>query len=344
MRFFSKATQPRLTEVLCPLTGLPLADLAQTLEESTATLRLRLPYPVAAFASELEEALKPVLAGRTLHLEGQLPAFAKSLGKAKNLIAVASGKGGVGKSTTTINLALALKALGLKVGVLDADLFGPSLPMMVGTRGQHPDSPDGKTMYPIEALGLYTQSIGYLVDDSDAAVWRGPMASTALLQLANETQWPELDLLLIDMPPGTGDIQLTVSQKLPLVGAVIVTTPQDLALSDAIKGMAMFDKVGVATLGLVENMSYHQCSQCGHQEHLFGDGGGVRLAAEKQVPLLGAIPLTLAIRQQTDGGQPLVVNAPDSHEAHCYMAAARKLLATLVKRPAVPAAIEVKMV
>lgn len=344
MRFFQNKPQPNLNDIRCPLSGLALAAIALSLEDEPERLALRLPYPVDAFASELEEALKPVLAGRTLHLEGALPAFGKPLGKVKNLIAIASGKGGVGKSTTTINLALALKELGLKVGVLDADLFGPSLPIMVGTRGQHPDSPDGKTMYPIEALGLYTQSIGYLVDDNDAAVWRGPMASTALMQLVNETHWPELDVLLIDMPPGTGDIQLTVSQKLPLTGAVIVTTPQDLALSDAIKGMAMFEKVNTPVLGLVENMSYHRCSQCGHHEPLFGDGGGVRLAEEKGVALLGTIPLTLNIRHHTDAGQPVVLSDPSGDDAHNYLQLARKLLGEMLKRPVPPAPIDVKMV
>ncbi|WKE67284.1 iron-sulfur cluster carrier protein ApbC [Gallaecimonas kandeliae] len=341
MRFFSKkpATAP-----LCPITQRPLLEVAKVLEDSEALLSLRLPYPVAALEAELKAAAEPLLKGRKLHLEGELARHGKPLGEIKNLVAVASGKGGVGKSTTTINLALALKALGLKVGVLDADLFGPSLPIMVGKKGEHPDSPDGKTMLPVKALGLYTQSIGYLVDAGDAAVWRGPMASTALMQLVNETHWPDIDLLLIDMPPGTGDIQLTVSQKLPLAGAVIVTTPQDLALSDAIKGMAMFDKVSVPILGLVENMSYHQCSQCGHKEHLFGDAGGAALAKEKGVTLLGQIPLTLAIRQSTDGGKPQVLAAPSSMEASHYDQAARRLLAELLKRPVVPAPIDIKMV
>ncbi|WP_115718573.1 iron-sulfur cluster carrier protein ApbC [Gallaecimonas mangrovi] len=344
MPFFSKPAKVTLATVLCPLTAKPIEEVALAIEDTPDKLTLKMPYPVEAFASELEESLKPLLAGRTLHLEGELGAYAKPLGKVKNLIAVASGKGGVGKSTTTVNLALALKELGLKVGVLDADLFGPSLPMLLGTRGQHPDSTDGKTMQPIAAFGLATQSVGYLVDDNDAAVWRGPMASTALLQLVNETHWPQLDVLLIDMPPGTGDIQLTVSQKLPLAGAVIVTTPQDLALSDAVKGIAMFNKVDVSVLGVIENMSYHQCSHCGHKEPLFGEKGGHKLAEQRNLPLLGAIPLAVAIRHCSDHGQPVVVAEPESEHAHAYLQSARQLLVQLLKRPLKPAAIDVKMV
>ncbi|WP_406667636.1 iron-sulfur cluster carrier protein ApbC [Gallaecimonas sp. GXIMD1310] len=348
MRFFKGKQDERapitFDGVLCPLTGRPLAEVLLAMEDSADSLRLTLPYPPAAVASELEEALKPQLGGRVLHLEGQLPVYKKRLGGIKNMIAVASGKGGVGKSTTTINLALALYELGLKVAVLDADLFGPSLPMMLGTLDEHPESPDGKTMLPVAAHGLLTQSIGYLVNAADAAVWRGPMASTALLQLVNETRWPDVDLMLIDMPPGTGDIQLTVSQKLPLTGAVIVTTPQDLALADAIKGINMFEKVDVPVLGLIENMSYHHCPQCGHHSHLFGVHGGADLAEKKGVPLLAEIPLTQAIRQFSDSGEPIVVGEPQCEESHAYIRAARQLLAELVKRPVPAQPIDIKMV
>lgn len=224
----------------------------------------------------------------------------------KNIIAVASGKGGVGKSTVTVNLALALQAEGAKVGILDADIYGPSQPHMLGS-SDAPESSDGKTLQPIERFGLQVMSIGYLIDTDTAMIWRGPMVSTALLQLFNDTQWRDLDYLLIDLPPGTGDIQLTLSQKIPVAGAVIVTTPQDIALLDAKKGVAMFQKVQVPILGVVENMSVHVCSQCGHREALFGEGGGSSMAHDANIPLLGQIPLDIDIRRQLDLGVPSVV-------------------------------------
>ncbi|REL28860.1 iron-sulfur cluster carrier protein ApbC [Thalassotalea euphylliae] len=223
----------------------------------------------------------------------------------KNIIAIASGKGGVGKSTTTVNIARALQKQGARVGILDADIYGPSIPTMLGCQDDKPSSVDGKTMIPIDADGIYSMSIGYLVPDSDAAVWRGPMASTAFSQLLNETQWPALDYLLIDMPPGTGDIQLTLSQKVPVAGAVIVTTPQDIALADAQKGIAMFDKVKVPVLGVVENMSYHICENCGHHSHLFGLDGGKDIAEINKVDLLGQLPLNIQVRQEADLGESL---------------------------------------
>ncbi|WP_341501204.1 iron-sulfur cluster carrier protein ApbC [Gallaecimonas sp. GXIMD4217] len=336
MRFFSRKSASPLDKIRCPLSGKALKDIATHIDDGDEQLAIRLPYPPALVEAELREALGPVLKGRELVLSGSLPRYGEGLGNVKNIIAVASGKGGVGKSTTSINLALALKALGLKVGVLDADLFGPSLPIMVGKKGERPESPDGKVMYPIQAHGLYTQSLGYLVEADNAAVWRGPMASTALLQLINETRWPELDVLIVDMPPGTGDIQLTLSQKVPLTGAVIVTTPQDLALADAIKGISMFDKVSVPVLGLVENMSFHICSNCGHHEAIFGEEGGKALAQQKGLALLGQIPLHMAIRAQTDGGNPTVVAEPQGEHARAYLAAARSLIGQLVQRP-VPA-------
>ena len=224
----------------------------------------------------------------------------------KNIIAVASGKGGVGKSTTAANLALALAAEGARVGILDADIYGPSQPTMMGITGR-PESLDGKLMEPLQNYGVQVNSIGFLVDKDEAMIWRGPMATQALDQLLRQTNWSDLDYLIVDMPPGTGDIQLTLSQKVPLTGAVIVTTPQDIALLDARKGLKMFEKVGIPILGIVENMSTHICSNCGHAEHIFGEGGGAKMCADFKVDFLGALPLTMAIRQQADSGKPTVV-------------------------------------
>ncbi len=242
-----------------------------------------------------------------------------------NIIAVSSGKGGVGKSTTAVNLALALCAEGARVGLLDADIYGPSLPVMMGIQGRPEASEDGKTMEPMENHGVQVMSIGFLVDQDQAVVWRGPMATQALDQLLRQTHWRELDYLIIDMPPGTGDIQLTLSQRVPLTGAVIVTTPQDIALLDAKKGLNMFEKVGVPILGIVENMAVHVCTNCGHVEHIFGADGGRRMAAQFGVPYLGALPLTLGIRQQTDSGTPTVVFEPDGEIAALYKAVARQV-------------------
>ncbi|MEZ9523530.1 iron-sulfur cluster carrier protein ApbC [Enterovibrio norvegicus] len=236
----------------------------------------------------------------------------------KNLIVVSSAKGGVGKSTTSVNLALALRAQGAKVGVLDADIYGPSLPLMLGTKGKQPHSLDGKTMEPIEAHGLFSNSIGYLVPDENAMVWRGPMASKAFAQLVNETRWPDLDYLVADMPPGTGDIQLSLAQQFPVTAAIVVTTPQDLALADAIKGVAMFEKVAVPVLGVVENMSYHICSQCGHHEAIFGEGGAQKMAAQYGLSLLGQVPLHIRIREDIDAGAPTVASQPDSEHSAIY--------------------------
>lgn len=249
----------------------------------------------------------------------------KLLPGVKNIIAVASGKGGVGKSTTSVNLALSLAAEGARVGILDADIYGPSQPQMLGIGDQRPQSIDGKTMEPLEAHGLQVMSIGFLVDVETPMVWRGPMATQALNQLLKETNWKDLDYLIIDMPPGTGDIQLTLSQTVPLTGAVIVTTPQDIALLDARKGLKMFEKVGVPIIGVVENMSIHICSNCGHEEPIFGSGGGEKLCADYNVPFLGALPLDLQIRQETDKGAPTTVSDPDGRIASLYKEIARKV-------------------
>ncbi|MDR3087853.1 MAG: iron-sulfur cluster carrier protein ApbC, partial [Azoarcus sp.] len=257
----------------------------------------------------------------------------KRLPGVKNIIAVASGKGGVGKSTTAVNLALALAAEGARVGVLDADIYGPSLPLMLGLGAQTPESIDGKKMEPIAAHGLQAMSIGLLVDDDTPMVWRGPLATRALTQLLNDTNWHDLDYLVVDLPPGTGDIQLTLAQSVPVTGAVIVTTPQDIALIDARKGLKMFEKVNVPILGVVENMSIHICSNCGHEEHIFGAGGGQRMCDDYGVALLGALPLDLKIRQETDSGTPTVVAAPESRAAAIYRDIARKTAAAIATMP-----------
>ncbi len=255
----------------------------------------------------------------------------KPIAGIKNIIAVASGKGGVGKSTTAVNLALALAAEGAVVGILDADIYGPSQPMMLGITGR-PDSLDGKIMEPMQGHGLQAMSVGFLVDPETPMVWRGPMVTQALEQLLTETRWSELDYLIVDMPPGTGDIQLTLAQKVPVTGAVIVTTPQDIALLDARKGLKMFEKVGVPIIGIVENMAMHLCSKCGHVEHIFGTGGGGRMAAQYNVELLGSLPLDLSIREDTDGGKPSVVANPDGPIAAIYKEIARKCAVKIAKQ------------
>ncbi len=249
----------------------------------------------------------------------------KPLPGVKNIVAVASGKGGVGKSTTAVNLALALAQEGATVGLLDADIYGPSQPQMLGLAGQQPESLDGKSMEPLTAHGLQVMSIGFLVDTDTPMVWRGPMVTQALGQLLNDTNWHDLDYLIVDMPPGTGDTQLTLAQKVPVTGAVIVTTPQDIALLDARKGVKMFEKVGIPIIGVVENMSIHVCSNCGHAEHIFGTGGGEKMCADFDIDFLGSLPLELAIRELADAGQPTVVGAPTSTAAELYRTIARKV-------------------
>ena len=253
------------------------------------------------------------------------------LPKVKNIVAVASGKGGVGKSTTAVNLALALAAEGASVGLLDADIYGPSIPMMMGIDGR-PESDDGKTMEPLENYGVQVMSIGFLVAQDEAMIWRGPMATQALEQLLRQTNWKDLDYLVVDLPPGTGDIQLTLSQRVPMTGAVIVTTPQDIALLDAKKGIKMFEKVGVPILGIVENMAVHVCSNCGHVEHIFGFEGGKKMAAEYGMAYLGALPLDMQIRLQADSGKPTVVADPDGEVAAIYKAVARQVAVSIAAK------------
>ncbi|HEX5662187.1 MAG TPA: iron-sulfur cluster carrier protein ApbC [Xanthomonadaceae bacterium] len=270
----------------------------------------------------------------TIHAHAVQPTLSP-LPRVRNIIAIGSGKGGVGKSPTAVNLALALAGEGARVGLLDADIYGPSIPTMLGLSGR-PDSPDGKAILPMRAHGIEAMSIGLLVDLDTPMIWRGPMATSALTQLLGETLWggdEGLDYLVVDLPPGTGDIQLTLAQKIPVAGAVIVTTPQDIATLDARKSLRMFEKVHVPVLGLVENMAVHVCSQCGHAEHLFGQGGGERMAAQYGIPLLGSLPLEIGIREQGDAGVPIVVAQPDSAAAQAYRQTAQNLAEALAQRP-----------
>ncbi|MGQ9723873.1 MAG: iron-sulfur cluster carrier protein ApbC [Tepidimonas sp.] len=306
------------------------------------SFEVELGYPAKSQLTDLRRALiaaakgVPGVVNVSVQITTRIQAHAVQRGvqllpQVKNIIAVASGKGGVGKSTTTVNLALALAAEGARVGVLDADIYGPSQPMMMGIDGR-PESLDGKTMEPLENYGVQVMSIGFLVDKDEAMIWRGPMATQALEQLLRQTNWKDLDYLLVDMPPGTGDIQLTLSQRVPLTGAVIVTTPQDIALLDARKGITMFRKVGVPILGIVENMAVHVCRQCGHIEHIFGADGGKRMATELEVAYLGGLPLDLRIREQADAGRPTVVADPDGEIAAIYRAVARQVAVTVAAK------------
>jgi len=307
---------------------------------------IRLGFPVATIREHLARELKSrieLLDGVDSAdvrvdwqiAEGKVQTDAQKLAGVKNIIAVASAKGGVGKSTTAANLALALRAEGATVGMLDADIYGPSQPRMLGIEGK-PESPDGKTLVPLENHGIQAMSIGFLVDPESPMIWRGPMVTQALEQMLYSTRWRELDYLVIDLPPGTGDIQLTLAQKVPLAGAIIVTTPQDIALLDARKGLKMFEKVSVPILGIVENMSIHICSQCGHAEPIFGEGGGERMASDYGVRLLGQLPLELAIRTRADSGEPTVVADPDSVSARIYREIARRAAAGLSLAGALP--------
>lgn len=316
------------------------SDIA--LDGSGATVTVTLGYPShngqSALQQRIEAALQPLGVGlKALNVKTRVIAHAvqktlRPLPEVRNIIAVASGKGGVGKSTTSVNLALALRDLGARVGLLDADIYGPSVPIMLGLSGR-PKSPDGKSMLPLEGHGLQANSIGFIIDEDAPAIWRGPMVTQALTQLLSQTQWKDLDYLIIDMPPGTGDIALTLAQKVPLVGAVIVTTPQDLALADARRGLRMFQKVDVPVLGLVENMSTHVCTNCGHVEAIFGEHGGRDMAAEYSIPWLGALPLQLSIRTQTDSGNPTVAAEPHSEVAQTYRDIALQVAANVAILP-----------
>jgi ATP-binding protein involved in chromosome partitioning len=304
-------------------------------EGDRVSLDVALGYPargvVEKVRSQVAERLKqlPGVAHASVNVHSKIVSHAVQRGVKlvpgiKNIIAVASGKGGVGKSTTAANLALALAAEGATVGMLDADIYGPSQPLMLGITGR-PTSRDGKTMEPLEGHGIQAMSVGFLIEADTPMVWRGPMVTQALEQLLSETQWKDLDYLVVDLPPGTGDIQLTLAQKVPVTGAVIVTTPQDIALIDARKGLKMFEKVGIPILGIVENMSTHICSNCGHAEEIFGAGGGAKMCKDFNVEFLGALPLTMAIREQADSGKPTVVADPDGQVAAIYKDIARKI-------------------
>jgi ATP-binding protein involved in chromosome partitioning len=339
MSLTDSAVADAIKTVVDPNTGRDFVSAKQLknlkVEGGDVAFDIKLGYPAKSQIPALRKAL--IAAVRTLsgvdnvsvNLATKITAHAVQRGvqllpTIKNVIAVASGKGGVGKSTTAANLALALAAEGAKVGILDADIYGPSQPMMMGIEGR-PESADGKTMEPMENFGVQVMSIGFLIDTDNPMIWRGPMATQALEQLLRQTNWAELDYLIVDMPPGTGDIQLTLSQRVPLTGAVIVTTPQDIALLDAKKGLKMFEKVGVPILGIVENMAVHVCSNCGHAEHIFGAEGGKKMAAQYGVDYLGALPLDIAIREQADAGRPTVVSDADGEVAGLYKTMARQI-------------------
>lgn len=315
---------------------------ALAVEGGTARLRLKFGFPMAgyreALCTALETLIRQVEGVKEVDIQVEVEIIPHAVQKTlthlsdvKNIIAVASGKGGVGKSTTAANLALALQAEGASVGLLDADIYGPSQTAMLGMHGK-PDSLDGKSLEPKTPHGIQAMSIGLLIDEETPMVWRGPMVTQALQQLLADTRWRNLDYLIVDLPPGTGDIQLTLSQKIPVSGAVIVTTPQDIALLDARKGLKMFEKVDVPVLGIIENMSVHICSQCGHAEPIFGEGGGARMARDYDVELLGALPLDIRIREHADGGMPSVVAEPEGRIAQIYREIARKTAARLSLR------------
>ncbi|MFT7772381.1 MAG: iron-sulfur cluster carrier protein ApbC [Roseateles sp.] len=335
--------QPLLQAVVDPGNGRTLGEAraikSVKVEGADVAVDVELGYPAASQHAALRAALVaaakslPGVGNVSIGIATRVVAHAVQRGVqllpgVKNIIAVASGKGGVGKSTTAANLALALAAEGARVGVLDADVYGPSQPLMLGASGR-PETLDGQNMEPHVAHGLQVNSIGFLVDDDQAMIWRGPMATQALEQLLRQTRWQELDYLIVDMPPGTGDIQLTLSQRVPVTGAVIVTTPQDIALIDAKKGLKMFEKVGVPILGIVENMAVHICSNCGHAEHIFGAEGGAKMAAQYGSELLASLPLAMSIRAQADSGTPTVAAEPDGEVAALYKALARKVSAKI---------------
>ena len=338
----SAAVLAALSSFVEPLIGSDLAGAGVPIEVDTNARRATLTFGFhlgdyrAELLAALQQHLAAVLPGVNIAIELRTQVSAQAVQKnlqplpgVKNILAVASGKGGVGKSTTSVNLALALQADGARVGLLDADVYGPSQPLMLGSK-ERPTSPDGKRMRPILAHGLQAMSIGFLMDsDSQPAIWRGPMATQALWQLLTETMWDDLDYLVVDLPPGTGDIQLSLSQKFPVAGSVIVTTPQDIALLDARKGLEMFRKVGIPVLGVIENMSTHICSNCGHEEAVFGSGGGDRLSRDAGTELLGSLPLDIRIRQQADSGTPTVAADPGGALAQRYRQIARLAAARL---------------
>ncbi len=336
-----------LASFVDPASGMSLEKLDAVqragIEGGRAHVRLRFGFPIGGYSHELQPLLAAHLASAGISQPLDLEVLAdirshavqrqlKPMAGVGNVVAVASGKGGVGKSTVAVNLALAWAAQGARVGILDADIYGPSQPLMLGIAGQRPVVAGGKRIQPLESHGIVAMSIGFLVDAAQPMVWRGPMVTQALTQLLGDTEWGQLDYLVVDMPPGTGDIQLTLAQRVPVAGAVIVTTPQHIAVADARKGLRMFEKVSVPVLGIVENMSLHVCSNCGHADAIFGAGGGDDMAREYGVALLGRLPLDARIREEADGGRPTVVAAPDSPRAAAYFAMARRTAAALATR------------
>ena len=330
-------TDPYLEQDL--VTAKAIKDIK--LDGDKVTVDVQLGFPADGYKAELASKLKDAISSAgasdvTVNISHKIDSHAaqkgvKSIPGVKNIIAVASGKGGVGKSTTAVNLALALSAEGATVGILDADIYGPSQPRMLGVHKQ-PDSVDGKSLEPLTNYNLQAMSIGFLIDEETPMIWRGPMVTQALEQLLNDTKWKDVDYLIIDLPPGTDDTQLPLAQKVPVTGAVIVTTPQDIALLDARKGLKMFEKVEVPVLGIIENMSIHICSKCGHEEHIFGSGGGASMAEQYDVELLGALPLDISIRESTDGGKPSVVAEPDGRIAQIYRDIGRRVAAKLSRK------------
>ncbi len=341
-----EAIRDALSHVIDPNTGKDLVSSKSAkhiqVDGGNVAIGVELGYPANSQIAGIRDAViaaaraVPGVANVSVNVQMKIVAHAvqrgvKLMTNVRNIIAVASGKGGVGKSTTAVNLALALSAEGARVGLLDADIYGPSQPMMMGVSGR-PDSQDGKTMEPLENYGVQVASIGFMIDPDQPMVWRGPIVTQALQQLLEQTNWKDLDYLIVDMPPGTGDVQLTLSQKVPVTGAVIVTTPQDIALLDARKGLKMFEKVGIPILGIVENMSMHICSSCGHAEPIFGQGGGEKMCADFGVDFLGALPLTMSIREQADSGRPTVVADPDGQVAQIYKGIARKVAVKVAEK------------
>jgi ATP-binding protein involved in chromosome partitioning len=342
-----RALETRLASFIVPQTNRPLGesgtDVRLDCDPDHIRVAISCGFPVDVARESLVASLEEHVAGLEIdrpidfELSWRVQPHAvqpslKAMPGIHNIIAVASGKGGVGKSTVTANVALALAREGARVGVLDADIYGPSQPRVLSLMGQRPETTDGKTLQPLTSYGIAVMSIGFLVDEQQAVAWRGPMVTSALNQMLNQTDWGELDYLIVDMPPGTGDIQLTLAQKVPVSGAVIVTTPQDIALADARKGIDLFRKVGIPVLGVIENMGMHVCSQCGHAESIFGSDGGSRLAAENEVPLLGSLPLMSAVREQTDAGTPTVVAEPDGPAAAAFVATALRMAGELAAR------------
>jgi ATP-binding protein involved in chromosome partitioning len=346
MAITEQQVQAALKEITDPNTGKDYVTGKEArnikIDGDNVSLDILLGYPaktqVEPIRKQVVAKLKaiPGIAGVTANVTIKIVSHAvqrgvKLIPGVKNIIAVASGKGGVGKSTVAVNLALGLAAEGASVGMLDADIYGPSQPTMLGIHGR-PESKDGKSLEPMEGHGIQAMSIGFLIDVETPMVWRGPMVTQALEQLVNETKWRDIDYLVVDLPPGTGDIQLTLAQRVPVTGAVIVTTPQDIALMDARKGLKMFEKVNIPILGIVENMSLHVCSKCGHEEHVFGTGGGERMSRDYGVELLGALPLDIKIREQADSGKPTVVADPDGRVAEIYRRIARRVAVKIAEK------------